>query len=1015
MQPPRPPLYSGREVPSQYVPLSQILRILCLCPAVWGIYVHIQQAGRIQDRDARALIMMKSTTLDIYVGILWCLLVGLWSSWLTNNLIRRWFNNYDPRPALIRLFTLATIYWFSVVTFVSYFGDDKPIWPWMAISAILAAAQIIQITHFRSQGNYRIGSPKASRGNLSGGVGDADHWMAILRTVIVPGGIVSFITMMMLLYENNARPSSAEALATAGAAAIASVNAAKQVMGNAQVQILILIVTSWTPKAARKRQDGRETTLRLLPPPSAQFSYTYKFILGEAPNTRVRDAMGSKLKAEQEKYGDLLFLPVSDTYEDLSHKVFKGLEWANNFKFDFLCKTDDDIFVRWDTVAQELVDIGPTHYYWRGLAFWDMVPIHNPENKNSDSQYKLGVFPPYVAGSLYIFSRDVVTLLTYPGPRFFTKNEDQNIGIWLHPFNIKPIHDRRIQQWDVCENDMLAKHFSDDFKPPESMHAMYKNVVENRPLCQGFRQVYCTACYSCIGRANHWRDWGVACDTLKGITSINKNAPLYAGQYSVDIKDPMPTYSAKDEWILPGLLSDASSIYSDSDDWARLHWAIWTTDPTTTWQARHYQAIETVFVHNPDAILLILSNTLPPDFFQDYTRQGYQIHILSFSKDLLLKRKWFFSPNTEEWLKRWDEWAEGGEFFPVHLADYLRLVALYKYGGLYMDMDALWIRAPGDGVTEFIGADISDNDNDRAWTLDETNTYLANGVMRFQRGRSMFRHIAEGYFTVTNYDPKCFNCGGPKAFTTYVKTHRKTLENNGLHILPRQALYPFNWKEVEGALKSSKDAEEQLQKIEERGIGLHLYGKVTSRKSIEEGSVVAAALKIWGLDIFTTNHNSVAAGFTSTSLPILQGPTTLYYPVSPAAVSGPSMTKGNIIEKAPGAFQGVDAIFVRGIHRPAPNASPKMQTVMKASIYITVREGSVAMDPLAAGNRKVEMDLGEAVTMAQLNQALSRVRYVPPTTGWTGTDQITVNVVFGDMQHELVIPVVRKVRTPTHI
>src|SRR5690348_17239869 len=96
------------------------------------------------------------------------MLVGLWSSWLTNSLIRRWFIHYEPRPALIRLFTLATIYWFSVVTFVSYFGDDKPIWPWMAISALLAVAQIIQIIHFRFQGNYRVGSPKSSRGSLGG-------------------------------------------------------------------------------------------------------------------------------------------------------------------------------------------------------------------------------------------------------------------------------------------------------------------------------------------------------------------------------------------------------------------------------------------------------------------------------------------------------------------------------------------------------------------------------------------------------------------------------------------------------------------------------------------------------------------------------------------------------------------------------------------------------------------------------------------------------------------------------
>ncbi|KAG0005287.1 hypothetical protein BGZ79_005867 [Entomortierella chlamydospora] len=823
--------------------------------------------------------------------------------------------------------------------------------------------------------------------------------------------------MMMLLHQNNSYPSSAESLASTGAITIASLNAGKQIIGSAQTQVLIMILTSWTPKGFHKRQVVRETTLRLLPPPSAQFSFTYKFIIGEAPNARARETMGPKIKAEQETHDDLLILPVSDTYEDLSYKVFKALEWSNKFKFDFLCKTDDDIFVRWDTVIRELVDLGSTHYYWRGLAYWDIMPITNPENKNIDNQFKLGVFPPFVAGSLYIFSRDVVTLLTYPGPRFFTKNEDQNIGIWLHSYNIKPIHDMRIQQWDVCENDMIAKHFSDAFTPLESMHDMYKNIIESRPACQGFRQVYCAACYSCLGRSNHWRDWGVACDSVKGITSLNKHG-LYQGKTSVDIKDPMPALSKKDEWILPGLLTDASSIYSDTDDWAKLHWAIWTTDPVTTWQSRHFQAIETLFVHNPNAVLIILSNTLPSDFFVNYTNQGYQIHILSFSKDLLLKRKWYFSPNTEDWLQRWDEWAEAGKFFPVHLADYLRLVALYKYGGLYMDMDALWVRAPGDGMTEFIGSDVSDTDSDRAWTLDAKNTYLANGVMRFQRGRSMFRHIAESYFTVTNYDPECFNCGGPKAFTTYVKAHRAALENNGLSILPREALYPYNWKEVEAAIRSSKNAKEEIRKVEQHGIGLHLYGKVTSRKTIEEGSVVATAIKIWGLELFPKS---------SLPLPTLQGPDTLYYDFTALSSSSPSTpllslsalivaSKGLLIGKIPGAFQGIDAVFMRGVPRHSSSSSNTLITE-KAAITITVRDGLIAMDATGAGARSVEMSLGDSVTMAQLNTALSRMQYLPPifstpNHSWDSSDQVTIKVWFGEIHRELVIPVVLSMVKP---
>lgn len=290
------------------------------------------------------------------------MLSGIWSFWLTNNLIRRWFVHYDPRPAVIRLFTLATIFWFSVVSFVSHFGVDEPIWPWMAICAILALAQIIQTIHFRFRGVYSIEPHKNPRG--------VEARMVILRTVLIPGSAVSFITMMMLLYQNNTRPSSAETLASTGAAAIASLNAAKQIMGTAETQILILIFTAWTPKGHQKRQVIRDTTLRLLPQTNSHVAFTYKFIIGEAPNTRVRETMGPKIKAEQDQHNDLLILPVSDTYEDLSLKVFRGLEWANKFKFDFLCKTDDDIFVRWDVVARELAELGPMHYYWRGLAYW---------------------------------------------------------------------------------------------------------------------------------------------------------------------------------------------------------------------------------------------------------------------------------------------------------------------------------------------------------------------------------------------------------------------------------------------------------------------------------------------------------------------------------------------------------------------------------------------------------------------------------------------------------------------
>ena len=75
------------------------------------------------------------------------------------------------------------------------------------------------------------------------------------------------------------------------------------------------------------------------------------------------------------------------------------------------------MFVRFDTLARELEELGPRSRYWRGLAYWcvralsapltgrNIPPIADPANKNADFAYDLPAFPPYVAGALSILSR----------------------------------------------------------------------------------------------------------------------------------------------------------------------------------------------------------------------------------------------------------------------------------------------------------------------------------------------------------------------------------------------------------------------------------------------------------------------------------------------------------------------------------------------------------------------------------------------------------------------------------
>ncbi|CAG8590958.1 8952_t:CDS:2, partial [Scutellospora calospora] len=881
-----------------------------------SIGIGVPRRLHISLRDGGNVLEL-STKLDYWLGAMWCLLAGLWSYWLADGLMRRWLFYYEVTSAIIRLISLQAINWVVTAFVISHYGHDEPVWTWVICSVVLAISNIIQWLFTSTTKHYKSGDPEASR---------QITWRDIFRCIVIPIAITSFITMMCLLdqqskfrHRSNIRPVSYK---------LNSNMSLSEIHDGAEIKVIMLVLSSWTESGFFKRQQFRDTSIKLIPQNYDKVSIVYRFILGVQPSAKTQHVMGKKILAESEKYGDMIIVPSSDLYNDLSHKVYKSFEWADKHDFDYLIKTDDDVFVRIDTVVQELGELGPgKKYYWKGLGYWNIPPIQSTANKNSELEYPLPMFPPFTAGALYILSHDVISLVVTDSPRLFTKNEDQNLGIWLFPYNIKPIHDRRIQQADVCEDDMIAKHFSDTYDPDRSMIDMYENVINNRRLCEGFRQRFCALCYPCEGRDNHWKDWNFDCDDVKGITLLHHDNflvidPSKESSLVFDESIEAKMGSKEDEWIIPGVLSQHSSVYSQTDQWYLLHWMVWTTDQST-FQERHYNAIELVWVHTPNAIIFVVTNTLPKQFFNEYQKQGYQIHIINFDQESLLKRQWFLGINSKNWILDWKKW-ENAQFFPYYLADYIRSVLLYKYGGMYMDMDALWIRAPPDTQMEFIGSDFSSMPADLEWTLDINGTYLPNGVMRFRKGRAMFREYMENALSET-FSTSCFNCLGPRAVTIYVKKYRKILEENGLNILPSQILYPRDYIQIVNLLKHDLTASQELRKIENESWSIHLYGKSTNSELIEEGSVVDLLIKKFSLNIphppvplvkdgVPDSKNSKQSNSFS-----LEGPKTYRF-VSMPITEKTVQYSGSLN----GQFQGLNVIFIRGgppkINRATINA-----------------------------------------------------------------------------------------------
>ncbi|GES89551.1 beta-1,3-galactosyltransferase 6-like [Rhizophagus clarus] len=971
-----------------YLPLF-FLRGLSIVPATYSFFSCISYANYVNERDADGFLELRSTELDYWLGATWfnSNKTSFRKPFILQNfeIIIKCIFSKMVSSAIIRLISLQAINWVITAIVITHYGPDEPIWAWMICSVVLAVCNTIQWLFTSTTKYQKADEPEKIRQLIV---------REIFRYIVIPLAIFTFITMIHLLeQQSRIRYNSNLGLTTYKLNTNLSLN---EIRSDSNVKVIMIVLSSWTESGYKKRQTFRDTSVKLFPQNSKKFSIAYRFILGDAPSSKAQMNMGQKLLDESERYGDIIIVPTSDTHDNLSRKVYKGFEWSNKYAFDYIVKTNDDVFVRMDIVSHELQELGPDKkYYWRGLSYWN-IPARNAEIKSAAFGYKLPIFPPFTAGTFYILSRDIISLLVTDAPRLFTKNDDQNLGIWLFPYNIKPIHDRRIQQTDVCEDDMIAKHFGGDFEGDQSMKDIYENVTNNKRMCEGFKQRFCALCYPCWGRENHWKDLNFDCDEVKGITLLNQSTLIIDNpKYSVAVfDDPMNVTmgSEEDKWIIPGLLSQHSSVYSRTNQWYLLHWVCWTTDPST-FQERHYKAIELIWVHTPKAIVFVLTTTLPQDFFSEYQNQGYMIHVIKFSKELVLERQWFLGQNSKNWLRDWNK-LENNQFFSYHLTDYMRYLLLYKYGGVYMDIDALWIRAPPDTNIEFIGSDSSNVSSDFEWTLDKDGTYLVPGVMRFKKGWSMFREIMEQALS-PSYSPSCFNCIGSRAITIYVKEYREVLERHGLLILPSHILCPRNYIHIDKLLRSDPIAQEEFQKIGESSWNIHLFGRSTNYQLIEDSSVIGLTLKKFSLDVPHASAPLIAGGkphFHNSSYPfVLEGPKKYRF-TSSNIIKGVNQYTGSLN----GQFQGLNVIFIRG-GPPMVNQTTIKAKALNGKLSFNLHGGDWSESSLTINNS----------TKKDVNALLNTLIYRPNDhlRRTEEKDDISLEVTYGDHQAKLIIEI----------
>ncbi|KAG0623576.1 hypothetical protein M758_3G184500 [Ceratodon purpureus] len=260
----------------------------------------------------------------------------------------------------------------------------------------------------------------------------------------------------------------------------------------------------------------------------------------------------------------------------------------------------------------------------------------------------------------------------------------------------------------------------------------------------------------------------------------------------------------------------------------------WTTAPWA-YTPRHQRAIESILHFHPQACIVVFTETIDFQFFDSWVKEGYKIAVAR--------------PNLEELLGKtpaidfayvWYEWRNMNLFY-IHYTELLRIAALHKYGGVWLDMDMILAR-PLPKLHNVLGSTVSE---DGEWVL--------NGAfMSFDKSSYFLKACIEEF--VATYDETSLGWNGADLLNRVAsnatrKGGKVWLEQSEhLQVLEPIAFFPLSRHSIIKYFSAPKNNHERVEQkqmlsaILDESHGTHLWNSVTGRHVPEVGSLVEKLL-----------------------------------------------------------------------------------------------------------------------------------------------------------------------------
>ncbi|KAJ4825734.1 hypothetical protein Tsubulata_035307 [Turnera subulata] len=255
---------------------------------------------------------------------------------------------------------------------------------------------------------------------------------------------------------------------------------------------------------------------------------------------------------------------------------------------------------------------------------------------------------------------------------------------------------------------------------------------------------------------------------------------------------------------------------------------VWNS-PAWMHSVRHQRGLESLLSYHRDACVVVFSETIELDFFKDsFLKDGYKVAVVMPNLDELLK-----DTPTHIFASVWLQWRTT-KFYSTHYSELVRLAALYKYGGIYLDSDIIVLNP------------ISSLNNTVGLEDDHAGSSLNGAVMAFRKHSPFIMECLKEFYMT--YDETQLRWNGADLLTRVARNfsgkENKYIKQQELKVQPSHIFFPIVSREITSYFTTPANEDERtrqdalFRKIVSDSLAFHFWNSLTSTLIPEPGSLV---------------------------------------------------------------------------------------------------------------------------------------------------------------------------------